>query len=188
MPKWLRETIRTRYTTQYRLQGRPVNLFGFFDNFLTIFKFLPQINAKVVEGNNEETVHHAVSFAAQSTYLGLPQMKAYNSINIRLQFRTFEQNGLLFFNAGKASDFIALELVNGRLNYVLNLGYGPISIKDNTSDMVSKIQAGKFEFFIDLLRVFFDFWILKPKCTNEYSTLALKQIFCILIVAISHLS
>jgi hypothetical protein len=93
------------------------------------------INAKVVEGNNEETVHHAVSFAAQSTYLGLPQMKAYNSINIRLQFRTFEQNGLLFFNAGKASDFIALELVNGRLNYVLNLGYGPISIKDNTSDM-----------------------------------------------------
>ena len=93
----------------------------------------------MVEGNNEETVHHAVSFAAQSTYLGLPQMKAYNSINIRLQFRTFEQNGLLFYNAGKASDFIALELVNGRLNYVLNLGYGPISIKDNTSDMVSDI-------------------------------------------------
>ena len=94
----------------------------------------------MVEGNNEETVHHAVSFAAQSTYLGLPQMKAYNSINIRLQFRTFEQNGLLFYNAGKASDFIALELVNGRLNYVLNLGYGPISIKDNTSDMVSDIN------------------------------------------------
>ena len=90
----------------------------------------------MVEGNNEETVHHAVSFAAQNTYLGLPQMKVYNSINIRLQFRTFEQNGLLFFNAGKASDFIALELVNGRLNYILNLGYGPISIKDNT-DIVS---------------------------------------------------
>ena len=124
----------------------------------------------MVEGNNEETVHHAVSFAAQSTYLGLPQMKAYNSINIRLQFRTFEQNGLLFFNAGKASDFIALELVNGRLNYVLNLGYGPISIKDNTSDMVSEILAAKFEFFIDLWS-FFDFWILKPKYINEYSRL-----------------
>ena len=92
----------------------------------------------MVEGNSEETVHHAVSFAAQNTYLGLPQMKVYNSINIRLQFRTFEQNGLIFFNAGKASDFIALELVNGRLFYVLNLGYGPITIKDNTSDMVLK--------------------------------------------------
>lgn len=101
----------------------------------------------MVEGNNEETVHHAVSFAAQNTYLGLPQMKVYNSINIRLQFRTFEQNGLLFFNAGKASDFIALELVNGRLNYILNLGYGPISIKDNTdivSIMTSSSVSGEF--------------------------------------------
>ena len=96
-----------------------------------------KVTAQVVEGNNEETVHHAVSFAAQNTYLGLPQMKVYNSINIRLQFRTFEQNGLIFYNAGKASDFIALELVNGRLYYSLNLGYGPITIKDNTSDMVT---------------------------------------------------
>ena len=102
----------------------------------------------MVEGNNEETVHHAVSFAAQNTYLGLPQMKVYNSINIRLQFRTFEQNGLLFFNAGKASDFIALELVNGRLNYILNLGYGPISIKDNTdivSIMTSRSVSGELK-------------------------------------------
>ena len=103
---------------------------------VTKIHFVLQLNAQVVEGNSEETVHHAVSFAAQNTYLGLPQMKVYNSINIRLQFRTFEQNGLIFFNAGKASDFIALELVNGRLYYILNLGYGPITIKDNTSDMV----------------------------------------------------
>ena len=58
-------------------------------------------------------------------------MKVYNSINIRLQFRTHEQNGLIFYNAGKASDFIALELVKGRLYYILNLGYGPIAIKDD---------------------------------------------------------
>ena len=101
---------------------------------LSLF-FLFQLNAQVLEGNNEETVHHAVSFVAANTYLGLPQMKVYNSINIRLQFRTHEQNGLIFYNAGKASDFIALELVNGRLFYILNLGYGPISIQD--TDMVS---------------------------------------------------
>ncbi len=76
-------------------------------------------------------MHHAVAFAAQNTYLGLPQMKVYNTINVRLQFKTFESNGILFYNVGKASDFIALELVNGRLHYTLNLGYGPISIKDN---------------------------------------------------------
>ena len=54
-----------------------------------------------VETNNEEAVHHAVSFAAANTYIGLPQMKAYNSITIRFLFRTFESNGLLMYNAGK---------------------------------------------------------------------------------------
>ena len=105
--------------------------------YFTFLVLLFQLNAQVLEGNNEETVHHAVSFVAANTYLGLPQMKVYNSINIRLQFRTHEQNGLIFYNAGKASDFIALELVNGRLFYILNLGYGPISIQD--TDMVSAI-------------------------------------------------
>ena len=51
--------------------------------------------------NNEEAVHHAVSFAAANTFIGLPQMKAYTSINIRFQIRTFESNGLLMYNAGK---------------------------------------------------------------------------------------
>ena len=94
-------------------------------------------NAHLVEANNEEAVHHAVSFAAANTYIGLPQMKAYNSINVRFQFRTFEPNGLILFNAGKAMDFIAVELIDGRLHYTLNLGYGPISIKDNTDQSLS---------------------------------------------------
>jgi len=94
--------------------------------------------ARLVESSSpEEAVHHAVSFAAANTYIGLPQMKAYNSINVRFQFRTFEPNGLILFNAGKAMDFIAVELVNGRLHYTLNLGYGPISIKDDTGISLS---------------------------------------------------
>ena len=96
-----------------------------------------KLNAILVESNREAGVHHAVSFTAQNTYVGLPQMKAYNSINIRFQFRTYEKNGLILFNAGKASDFIAVELNNGKLFYTLNLGYGPISIKDTTKGTLS---------------------------------------------------
>ena len=55
----------------------------------------------------------------------------------RFQFRTYEQNGLIMFNAGKASDFIAIELNNGKLYYTLNLGYGPISIKDTAPNKLS---------------------------------------------------
>ena len=42
-----------------------------------------KLNAGLVESKREAGVHHAVSFTAQNTYVGLPQMKAYNSINIR---------------------------------------------------------------------------------------------------------
>lgn len=87
------------------------------------------MNAKLVEGNNEAGAHSAVSFTSQNTYIGLPQMKAYNSINLRFMFRTYERNGLLLYNAGKASDFIAVELSQGKLHYTLNLGYGAMSIK-----------------------------------------------------------
>ncbi len=80
------------------------------------------LNAVLVDTMAEETVHHAVSFTSQGTYLGLPQMKAYDSVDIGFQFRTFEKSGLLMFNAGKASDFIAVELIEGRLHYTLNLG------------------------------------------------------------------
>ena len=55
----------------------------------------------------------------------------------RFQFRTYEQNGLVMFNAGKASDFIAIELNKGKLYYTLNLGYGPISIKDTAPNKLS---------------------------------------------------
>ena len=96
-----------------------------------------QMSAQFAETNIEETIHHAVSFTASNTYVGLPQMKAYNAINIRFQFRTFEPNGLIMYNAGKASDFIAVELIEGRIQYTLNLGYGPINIKNNAAESLA---------------------------------------------------
>ena len=86
--------------------------------------FLLQMSAQFAETNIEETVHHAVSFTAANTYIGLPQMKAYNAINIRFQFRTFEPNGLLMYN-------------EGRIQYTLNLGYGPINIKNNAAESLA---------------------------------------------------
>ena len=94
-------------------------------------------SAQLMESNNEEAVHHAVSFAAANTYIGLPQMKAYSNINVRFQFKTFEPNGLLLYNAGRAMDYFAVELINGSLHYILNLGYGPIRVKDNTGMSLS---------------------------------------------------
>ena len=42
-----------------------------------------------------------------------------------------------FLFLGKASDFIAVELNNDKLHYILNLGYGPINIKDSSDVKLS---------------------------------------------------
>jgi len=44
------------------------------------------------------------------------------------------------YNAGKGQDFLAVELVNGHIHYVLNLGYGIIAIKDNSPKSLSDNQ------------------------------------------------
>ena len=43
------------------------------------------------------------------------------------------------YNAGKANspDFIAVELVNGHIHYIINLGSGVITLKDNSTEALN---------------------------------------------------
>ncbi|KAG8179390.1 hypothetical protein JTE90_003646 [Oedothorax gibbosus] len=95
---------------------------GQMDNFKVTAKF----------GKKEDIVHHPVTFKSKSTYLGLSQLKAYSSMNLYFQFKTLEPNGLLLYNGGKGQDFVAVELVDGHLNYVFNLGDGPRKVRSNS--------------------------------------------------------
>ena len=45
-----------------------------------------------------DIVYHAITFKSQKTFLGLPQMKAYDDINLYFQFRTLEPNGKQWFH------------------------------------------------------------------------------------------
>lgn len=49
-------------------------------------------------------------------------LRAYSSIHIDFMFRTREANGLILFNGGKKEDFVAVELVDGHINYIVNVG------------------------------------------------------------------
>lgn len=51
-----------------------------------------------------------------------------------------EPNGLILHNAGKGQDFIAVELVDGHLHYVFNLGDGPRGVKSNTRTTLNDNQ------------------------------------------------
>ena len=74
----------------------------------------------------EDSVYKPVSFTSHHTYLGLPQLKAYNMIDIYFQLKTSDEDGLILYNGGKGDDFVAVELIRGHIHYTFNMGYRKI--------------------------------------------------------------
>lgn len=77
-------------------------------------------------------IYHAVTFRSKHSYVGLAMLKAYSNVLIDMRFKTLEANGLLLYNGGRRSDFIAVELVNGHVHYIFDLGDGPITLRDKS--------------------------------------------------------
>lgn len=94
---------------------------------LTTFK----LNARFVTPTLSNP-YHAATFRSKHSYVGLAMLKAYSNVFIDFRFKTLEANGLLFFNGGRRNDFIAVELVNGRVHYIFDLGDGPITLRDKS--------------------------------------------------------
>lgn len=94
---------------------------------LTTFK----LNAKFVSPLLSNP-YHAATFRSKHSYVGLAMLKAYSNVFIDFHFKTLEANGLLFYNGGRRNDFIAIELVNGHVHYIFDLGDGPITLRDKS--------------------------------------------------------
>lgn len=82
-------------------------------------------------------VYKAVTFKSKHTYVGLPLLKAYTNTYLDFYFRTTEMDGLLFYNGGKKQDFIAVELVNGHVHCVFNLGDAVVTMKDKLKNLLN---------------------------------------------------
>ncbi|XP_023324977.1 neurexin-1 [Eurytemora carolleeae] len=84
-----------------------------------------------------EDPYQPITFTSRNTFLGLPQMKTYFDLEIRLMFRTKEKYGLLLYNGGKATDFLAVELMDGHIHLLISLDKKTIQLKDNHPNLVS---------------------------------------------------
>lgn len=96
----------------------------------------------------EYNVVDAVTFKSKWTFVALEQMSAYSQMSIYFQFKTLSANGLILFNAGKGSHFVAVELENGNMVYSFNLGDGARrlfsrskNLNDNNWHSVSIIRS-----------------------------------------------
>lgn len=72
----------------------------------------------------EYNIVDAVTFKSKWTFVALEQMSAYSRMSIHFHFKTLTANGLILFNAGKGSHFVAVEIENGHIVYSFNLGDG----------------------------------------------------------------
>ena len=86
------------------------------------FKCISLLSGNVKFQHMEDSVYKPVSFTSHHTYLGLPQLKAYNMIDIYFQLKTSDEDGLIIFNGGKGDDFVAVELIRGHIHYTFNMG------------------------------------------------------------------
>ncbi|XP_068083571.1 neurexin 1 [Anabrus simplex] len=98
----------------------------------------PQLRVTAKFGKRDhQLVHHPVTFKSKHTFVGLPVLKAYSATNIYFQFKTREPSGLIMYNAGREQDFLAVELVNGHLHYIFNLGDGAVRVRDNARNSLN---------------------------------------------------
>ncbi|XP_076815569.1 neurexin-1-like isoform X3 [Clavelina lepadiformis] len=68
------------------------------------------------------------TFGSAGSYLSLPTLNAYSSMDLSLSLRTTAGDGLILYNAGRQNDFIAVEIVDGTIRYSYDLGNGPQTI------------------------------------------------------------
>ena len=99
----------------------------------------------VDNGNLADSVNHSVTFIKNdlhhkyplkfhnaNSWLALPKIDAYHMLLIQFHFRTTEENGLILYNGGAQSDYVAVELLNGQISYSFSLGKTINTIKSKS--------------------------------------------------------
>lgn len=77
-----------------------------------------------------------------SSYLEVKKIKAYNKVQVEMEFRTFTDSGILLYSQQQkdgSGDFLSLALVNGFVEFRYNLGSGPALIRSH-----ERVQMKRF--------------------------------------------
>ncbi len=93
---------------------------------------LIQVHGDVLFNKCEDLVQaQPITFTSEEAFVKVPKWDAIHSGTIEFQFRTNELNGLILYNRGStsSSDFFAVEILDGYLYVMLDLGSGPTKVK-----------------------------------------------------------
>ena len=101
-------------------------------------------------GDLESSVNKTVSFSRDilahkypitihniNSWLALPKIDAFHILIVQFHFKTKEENGLILYNSGQNSDYIAVELVKGQIHYIFSLGKDKSLIKSKSKEKLN---------------------------------------------------
>lgn len=107
--------------------------------------------------------YNPITVTSSNTFLQLPTMRIGLTMKILFRFKTREPNGMLLYNAGAGNDVIAVELSNGKVRLVYNLGgqnmFAVVPSKEPLNDnewhsvQISMSETGQISMKVDDLSV-----------------------------------
>nr|XP_022331115.1 neurexin-1-like isoform X8 [Crassostrea virginica] len=111
---------------------------------------LPNLNITARFNSDTPMLRDTVTFKSKDAYVALPKLLARAQFSISFQFKTVESYGLLMYNGGQGQDFIAIELQDGYIHLLFNMGGGsqrvfvntPQRLNDNQWHLVSVQRPG----------------------------------------------
>lgn len=93
------------------------------------------LNMTATVGTGRRQPNNPVTFGTRDGYAVLPpRLLSAGSFQIFFQFRTLESSGLILFSNGLSQDYIAIELLHGRIRYSFNLGDGSEVVSSRTPE------------------------------------------------------
>ncbi|XP_061165140.1 neurexin-1-like isoform X3 [Saccostrea echinata] len=101
---------------------------------------LPNVNITAKFDSDKPVLKDTVTFKSKDSYVALPKLQARNQFSISFQFKTVESDGLLMYNGGQGQDFIAVELQDGYLHLLFNMGGGSQRVVVNTQQRLNDNQ------------------------------------------------
>ena len=79
-------------------------------------------------------MNHPVMFQTTDAYL-VTTLRLYDTFTLYLKLKTTQANGLILYSGGE-HDFLALELADGHLRYIFNVGNGPRVVLADTKSRI----------------------------------------------------
>lgn len=101
---------------------------------------LPNLNITARFNSDTPVLRDTVTFKSKDAYVAVPKLLARSEFSISFQFKTVELCGLLLYNGGQGSDFIAIELQNGYLHFLCNMGEDTQRVVVNTQQQLNDNQ------------------------------------------------